>query len=215
MHGYNMETENEIIVPEHRKLNMGSGFKKKDDHWNVDINPKGTPDQIWNFEDTPWPWEDNFFEKIFADNVIEHLGQRPADFAKIIQEMYRVSANQAEWAIIVPHYRCDLFWDDFTHVRPITEKTMKMFDQQNNYDAYHKKLSDSAFGFSLGVDLEVIDATYDIVGYWQKLQNDGLLGQAQLNINLNTMANVCESINIFIRVHKPGRHETWLANNFK
>jgi len=44
-------------------------------------------------------------------------------------------------------------------------------------------------------------------------QQDGMLAPKQMDINLNTMANVCESVNIFIRVHKPGRFADWHKKN--
>lgn len=197
------------MTPEHRKLNMGCGFKKLDDHWNVDISPRCNPDEVLDFEVTPWPYEDNFFERIHADNVLEHLGQDPKVFTKIMQEMYRVSADQAEWYINVPHHRCDLFWDDYTHVRALSAKTFKMFDQKVNFESIAKKLSDSTYGLYHDVDIEVYDENYNIVDYWKQQQAQGMIGPAQLNINLNTMSNVCESVSIFCRVHKPGRFADW------
>lgn len=195
------------MTPEHTKLNMGCGFKKLVDHWNVDIEPKCNPDEVIDFEVTPWPYEDNFFDKIRADNILEHLGQNPKVFTNVIKEMYRVSKHGAEWFINVPHHRSDLFWDDYTHVRVLTPKTFKMFDQSINMQSIEKKLSDSTFGLYHNVDLEVYDINYVMVGYWLDQQNAGLIGHKQLDINLNTMANVVESVNIFIRVHKPGRFE--------
>jgi len=201
------------MTPENKKLNMGCGFKKLNDHWNVDAEARCNPDEVLDFETTLWPYEDNFFEKITADNVLEHLGQDPKVFTNIIKEMYRVSADQAEWFINVPHHRCDLFWDDYTHVRPLTAKTFKMFDQKVNFESIAKKLSDSTFGLYHDVDLEVYDVTYNMVGYWLQQQQDGMLAPKQMDINLNTMANVCESVNIFIRVHKPGRFADWHKKN--
>jgi predicted SAM-dependent methyltransferase len=202
-----------IMTPENKKLNMGCGFKKLNDHWNVDVESKCNPDEVLDFEKTPWPYEDNFFEKITADNILEHLGQDPKVFTNVIKEMYRVSADQAEWFINVPHHRCDLFWDDYTHVRPLTAKTFKMFDQKVNFESIAKKLSDSTFGLYHDVDLEVYDVTYNMVGYWLQQQQDGMLAPKQMDINLNTMANVCESVNIFIRIHKPGRFADWHKKN--
>lgn len=199
------------MTPEHTKLNMGCGFKKLLDHWNVDIESKCNPDQVLDFEQTPWPYEDNFFDRINADNILEHLGQDPRVFTKIIKEMYRVSKDGAEWFVNVPHHRCDLYWDDYTHVRILTPKTFKMFDQKVNFESISRKLSDSTFGLYHGVDLEVYDVTYEIVNYWRQQQQEGMLAPKQLDINLNTMANVAESVNIFMRVHKPGRFEDWFA----
>jgi predicted SAM-dependent methyltransferase len=196
-----------IMIPEHKNLNMGCGFKKLNDHWNVDVEPKCNPDEVLDFEKTPWPYEDNFFEKITADNILEHLGQDPKVFTNIIKEMYRVSCDGAEWFINVPHHRCDLFWDDYTHVRALSAKTFKMFDQKVNYESIQRKLSDSTFGIYHSVDLEVYDTTYNMVGYWVQQQQDGMLGPKQMDINLNTMSNIAESVNIFIRIHKPGRFE--------
>mgnify|MGYP000137839922 CR=1 FL=1 len=208
MLGFNM-------TPEHKKLNMGCGFKKLNDHWNVDVESVCNPDQVLDFEVTPWPYEDNFFEKITADNVLEHLGQDPKVFTKILKEMYRVSKDGAEWYINVPHHRCDLFWDDYTHVRALSAKTFKMFDQKVNMDSIERNLSDSTFGLYHNIDLEVYDVTYNMVGYWLQQKEAGMLGAAQLDINLNTMSNVAESVNIFIRVHKPGRYSDWVSNNIK
>jgi hypothetical protein len=198
-----------LIVPEHTKLNMGCGFKKLNDHWNVDIEKRCNPDQVLDFEVTPWPYEDNFFDKINADNILEHLGQDPKVFTNIIKEMYRVSKDQAEWFINVPHHRCDIYWDDYTHVRPLSAKTFRMFDQKVNFESIEKNLSDSTFGLYNNVDLEVYDSTLNFVNYWLQQQDEGMLGAKQLMINLNTMSNVVESVNIFIRVHKPGRFQDW------
>ena len=188
---------------------MGCGFNKLNDHWNVDSFAKCNPDQVLDLEVTPWPYEDDFFDKINANNVLEHLGQDPNVFTNIIKEMYRVSKDQAEWFVQVPHHRCDLFWDDYTHVRVLTPKTFRMFDQKVNFEAIAKKLSDSTYGLYHSVDLEVVDVTYNMVGYWLQQQQDGMIGSKELDIKLNTMSNVCESVNIFIKVHKPGRFEDW------
>lgn len=195
------------MLPESRKLNMGCGFKKLEDHWNVDIEPKCNPDQVLDFEVTPWPYEDNFFHKIHCDNILEHLGQDPKVFTKVIKEMYRVSQDRAEWYICVPHHRCDLFWDDYTHVRPLSAKTFRMFDQQFNFETIQRGLSESTYGIYHSVDLEIYDTTYNIIPYWKNQQEQGLIGHKELDIKLNTLSNVCESVNIFIRVHKPGRRE--------
>lgn len=203
------------MKPELTKLNMGCGFKKLDDHWNVDVESKCNPDQVLDFEQTPWPYEDNFFDKITADNILEHLGQDPKVFTNIIKEMYRVSKHGAEWYVCVPHHRCDLFWDDYTHVRVLTAKTFRMFDQAINFDSIQRKLSDSTFGIYHSVDLEVYDVTYNLVNYWVQQRETGMLGPAQLDLNLNTMSNVCESVNIFIRIHKPGRFENSLIKTKK
>jgi predicted SAM-dependent methyltransferase len=195
----------ENIVPECTKLNMGCGFKKLDDHWNVDVSSKCNPNQVVDFEQTPWPFEDNFFDTITADNVLEHLGQNPKVFTNIIKEMYRVSKDGAKWHICVPHFRCDLFWDDYTHVRALTHKTFQMFDQKFNEETVRRGLSESTFGLYHDVDLEVVDFKYNLIGIWRQQLEDGHIGYRELDMKLNTQSNICDNIHINIKVHKPGR----------
>lgn len=194
------------MIPEVNKLNLGCGFKKLSDHWNVDIEAKCNPDEVLDLEVTPWPYPDNFFERITADNILEHLGQDPKVFTKVLKEMYRVSQPNAEWFIQYPHHRSDLFWDDYTHVRPLTEKMFRMFDQKFNESTIKRRLSESTFGIYHDIDIEIVDINYNLVNYWVNQRDEGFIGHQQLNVNLNTLSNVCESVSIFIRVHKPGRY---------
>lgn len=203
------------MTPEHKKLNLGCGFNKKNDHWNVDKFAGCNPDEVLDLEVFPWPWEDNFFTKIHASNILEHLGQNPNTFTQVMKELYRVSAPGAIWEIQVPHHRCDLYYDDYTHVRALTEKTFKMFDQNVNIKSIERGLSDSTFGLYHNIDIEVYKSNYNLVSYWTDLEKDGMLGSKELNIKLNTMSNVVESIDIFIKVHKPCRQENWLKTNTK
>ena len=79
------------MTPEHKKLNLGCGFAKINDHWNVDVSPKCNPDEVVDLEETPYPWEDNFFTKITANNILEHLGETPRKFTAIMKELYQAA----------------------------------------------------------------------------------------------------------------------------
>lgn len=193
------------LKPEHNQLNMGCGFNKLLDYHNVDAWKNCNPDQVLDFEQTPWPYEDNFFIKINADSILEHLGQTPQKFLEVIKEMYRISAPDCIWNIIAPHHRCDNFYNDFTHVRVITENTFRMFDQKFNENTRKRKLSHSLHGIQNAIDLELVSANYDITNVFQAMVNEGMLGPKQLNIDLNTKSNVAESIKLQIKVHKPCR----------
>jgi len=199
-------------MPEQTKLNMGCGFNKLDGYWNVDVEKKCNPDEVINLEETPWPYDDNFFEQIYAYNILEHLGNTPQIFTNVMKEMYRVSQHGATWNIQVPHHRCDLYWDDYTHVRVLTPKTFRMFDQQFNLQTIERKLSESTFGLYHNIDIEITDVQYNMTGYWQQQMQSGMIGSTQLDINLNTLANVAESVNITVTVHKPGRSVHLLKN---
>jgi hypothetical protein len=197
-----------ILVPEYNRLNLGCGFNKLDDHWNVDQFEGCTPDQIVDLEVFPWPWEDNFFSHIHASNILEHLGQDPKVFTKIMKELYRVSCDGAEWFIQIPHHRSDTYSDDYTHVRTLTEKTFKMFDQNVNTESISKGASDSTYGLYHNIDIETFKVNYNIVDYWKNQQEQGMIGYRELNSKMNFNTNVIQSVDIHVRVHKPGRFTT-------
>lgn len=191
------------------KLNMGCGFKKIPDYHNVDIADLFKPDEIVDLEKTPWPWADDTFEAIAAYDVLEHLGPSPREFIDILKEMYRVSKDQAVWTVRVPHWRCDIAVDDPTHVRVITTNTFKLFDQKKNKEGFEADLSHSLLGLTNGIDIEVEDTKFDFVGYWAQQARDGWIGARELDVKLNTLNNICESLEFTIRVHKPGRYLEW------
>ena len=191
------------------KLNIGCGYLKLEDYWNVDLDVNCRPDQVIDLEQTPWPYQSNFFHTINANNVLEHLGQTARIFTEVIKEMYRVSCDGAEWFINIPHHRCDLYYDDYTHVRFLTAKTFKMFDQVANKQAILRNSSDSKFGLMHNVDLEVISEDYELVEYWKNKIQEGEITSKQLNIELNTRSNVAEALRLVLKVHKPGRNQGW------
>lgn len=191
------------------KINLGCGFGKLDTHWNVDSSKMCGPDQVVDLEVFPWPWEDNSFDEIYAKDILEHLGPTPKDFIKILQEMVRISKPQAVWKVIVPHWRCDLAYDDPTHIRVITSSTFKMFDQEKNVEAYNNRRSDSMLGLLNNIDVEISDVKYNIIEYWLKEVENQNLTNKQLDLKLNTLNNVAESTEITLLVHKPCRFTSW------
>ena len=54
-------------------INLGCGFRKLDGGINVDGFEPCKPDVLWNLNETPYPWDDNSVDAIFAYHVFEHL----------------------------------------------------------------------------------------------------------------------------------------------
>lgn len=83
-----------------RKLNLGSGQFLKEGFINVDYYSNTTPDISHDLNQIPYPFEDNYFELVEADHVLEHL----TDPFKVMGELRRICAHGAIIHIRVPHF---------------------------------------------------------------------------------------------------------------
>jgi len=202
---------NHIDMPnedrEHKKMNLGSGFKKLNNFLNVDKSEFVKPDQVVDLEKTPWPWKDNEFSHIVAKDILEHLGNTEREFLDVIKEMYRVSDNQAIWEIQVPHWRCDTALDDPGHKRLLTLGFFKMLDQKRLMDdkIIHGE-SDSLLAFEEELDVELVDVKFIYTEPWQQRINHNNISPEELNFALNHYNNVALSMIVLMQVHKPPRY---------
>ena len=80
------------------KLNFGCGNTKKEGMINADIRPTKATDII--IGKTYLPFNDNSFDYILADNVLEHV----EDLSITISEFYRICKNKAIIEVYVPHF---------------------------------------------------------------------------------------------------------------
>jgi hypothetical protein len=191
---------------EPKKLNMGCGFLKMDGFVNADFSDICDPDVKVDFNQMPWPFEDDEFQHIVAKDILEHLDTDKVPFTDIIKEMYRVSENGAVWEIQVPHHRSDHMWDDPTHKRTITPGTIKLFNQKSLIEGYKVGRSDSPLAFEMGVDIEYCEGRYVYGGKWMEMLKAKEITEEQLEFALHTQCNVAESTIMLIQIHKPGRY---------
>jgi SAM-dependent methyltransferase len=88
-----------MILQSH-KLNLGSGEFLKDGFVNVDFYSVSNPDVSHDLNQFPYPFDDNYFEVVEADHVLEHL----ADPFNVMRELRRICMPGATIHIRVPHF---------------------------------------------------------------------------------------------------------------
>ena len=114
------------------KLNLGCGNKIIEGYVNVDKFDLYNVNVKHDLETFPYPFEDDSVKEIILSHVLEHIGQSPEIFIKILKELYRICKNQALIKISIPHPRHDNFISDPTHVRPITIFGLSLFVRDLN-----------------------------------------------------------------------------------
>ncbi len=82
------------------KLNLGCAGFKKDGYINVDWVPDVKPDVVHDLNIFPYPFEENYFDIIEADHVLEHLDR----VFPVMKEIHRILKPGGELKIKVPHF---------------------------------------------------------------------------------------------------------------
>lgn len=145
------------------KFNMGCGLNKKPGYVNVDAAAAAEPDEVWDLEQTPWPWPDNCAEEVLFIHSLEHMGGDPKVFLAIMTELYRILQPGGQAIIHVPHPRHDHFIGDPTHVRAIMPSTLRLFDRELNEMWRIKGHSNTPLAFYTGVDFHLAESRTMVV----------------------------------------------------
>lgn len=116
-----------IIVD--RSIDLGCGPNKNPGCWGADHYPYPGVDMLFDLDVYPWPIKDNFFSKVFARHVIEHVFSIP-DF---MQEIHRISTDQAVVEIITPHFTSLDSWKDPTHRWHLSAEWYAPFCEPDKY----------------------------------------------------------------------------------
>lgn len=93
------------------KVDFGCGNSKKEGFIGVDSIPLSGVDIIHDLNKFPYPFENDTIDEIWMDNVLEHL-DKPLS---VMEELYRISKNNAVVNIAVPYFRSLYSVIDPTH----------------------------------------------------------------------------------------------------
>jgi len=94
-----------------RVLDLGCGAKKWPDALGVDVSADTEADVVHDLETFPYPLEDNSFDVVMLQDVIEHIG----DLYGLMREVHRVARRDARVLIRTPHFSSILAYGDPTH----------------------------------------------------------------------------------------------------
>jgi len=116
------------------KLQLGSGTDILLGYINLDkANLKGV-DVVHDLNDYPYPFEDNSFDEVFADAILEHVD----DLVKTLEELYRICRDGAVLKVKVPYWNSTILWADPTHKRGFTLDTFTYFEEGSPRGYYGK-----------------------------------------------------------------------------
>ena len=119
-----------------RILDLGCGKNKIVGSIGLDNVPLDNVDIVHDLLNTPYPFEDNCFDKIYLRNVIEHFLLQ--DINKILSECYRLLSSNGNLIITIPHAFSVAAYTDITHKSYFTFNSGKFFDKTHPQSFYKK-----------------------------------------------------------------------------
>ena len=123
----------EILCKGKKLLDVGSGDKS---FFNVCLKNELNAEEIdgkdgYNFEKNKLPFENDDFDFVLFNAVIEHLHSPDL----ILKEINRVLKSEGILILITPNFRYAFrnFYDDPTHVQPYTPKSLAKILEMNKF----------------------------------------------------------------------------------
>jgi SAM-dependent methyltransferase len=111
-------------------LDIGCGNNKRDPAAvGMDIRDYDDADVIHDLNETPWPFDDNQFERIDAYSVLEHV----EDIPKVMAEIHRIAKPSATVRGKVPHWKDRNAYIDPTHTQLFDERSFEYWDSTTKY----------------------------------------------------------------------------------
>ena len=115
------------------KLNLWCGFDIREWYVNVDIVDGEWVDKVFDFEQFPYPFNDNTFDEVYCSMVMEHI----YNLSQMINELVRICKDWAKIKIIVPYFSSPNLWWDLTHLRWFNTTTFVWF-HSNSLKSFSK-----------------------------------------------------------------------------
>jgi SAM-dependent methyltransferase len=116
------------------KIDFGCGQQKKNGYVGVDTLSLPGVDVVHDLNIIPYPFEDSVACDIWLDNVLEHLNNP----LKVMEEIYRISRNDAKVIVGVPYFRSFYSIIDPTHKNFFGVYWFSYFDPSHPFHSRYK-----------------------------------------------------------------------------
>lgn len=116
-----------------KKLNIGAGSKSKPGYINLDRISFPGVDVVHDLNKFPYPFEDNTFDWIEGQHILEHL----PNLLGVMEELYRISKPNGILSFIVPHHASGNYYIDPTHCIRFSYGLLRIFDCKDKLTEVH------------------------------------------------------------------------------
>lgn len=133
-------------------LDLGCGTKKHPGAFGVDISADTDADLVHDLDVFPWPIDDDSFDQVLMQDVIEHV----TDPYRVMAELHRVCRAGARIQVRTPHFSSVLAYTDPTHKHYFAGQAMYA-------------LAEPGFDHYTATRFEVVSVRLDLWAPWRVL----------------------------------------------
>ncbi len=120
-----------VAVKKGIMLDIGCGTSVQPGFVGMDHQALDGVDVVHNWDDFPWPFEDESVLTAIASHVVEHVNPVNGHFISWMNEVWRVLQPNGQLAIVTPYAGSPGYWQDPTHCNPCSEATAFYFDPEH------------------------------------------------------------------------------------
>ena len=142
-------------------LNIGCGYNKIKDAVNLDIDPRCNPDIIADLSQS-LPFEDNYFNYIYASQVLEHV----FNYEDLMIELHRVLELKGKLYIGVPMWPSRNCIAGPGHIRQFVPESILMFTDPTFFQAKGSPCDYQGLFDKIKMKAEKIPIAGDEPGAW-------------------------------------------------
>lgn len=164
------------------RLDIACGDNKTPGYTGIDRANIPGVDIVHDLEVFPWPVQDNSVYEATVSHYAEHV----KDLKGFMEEVYRILMPGGVVRIIGPYWANVRCWQDFTHVRALTEMTFHYFNQKWMTD---NKLTH----YGVNANFEIMNIRHHINPEWSARASE-----AQIYA-LRHYINVCNDIEFWLK----------------
>jgi SAM-dependent methyltransferase len=110
-------------------LNMGCGNKEYPHCVNIDKNETDITHVLWDLNIVPYPFPDNNFKRVYAQDIIEHLD----NVITVVDEVHRLLKVDGEFHIRTAAWDTEQSYTDPTHKHWFTIDSFDFFDPETHW----------------------------------------------------------------------------------